>query len=119
MEWREFGKWYRISKCGQVESSSSGTWKPMKRKKSKTDNHGGFYITVGIGKNHSRVHLLMWDIWKFPRTKGMVINHIDGNRENCALDNLEEITQKENVRNIINRGAFKLFGKEYKPAQVA
>lgn len=116
MEWVEFGKWYRISKCGIVQSKFSGGWKNLKRKKSKTDQFGGFYITVSCMNRHHRVHLLMWDLWKGPRRKGYVINHKDGDRENCALDNLEEITQKENIQNVIQRGKFKLFGKPYEIA---
>jgi hypothetical protein len=112
MKWKEFGKWYRINKLGQVESCSSGLWKPMKTKKSKTDKYGGYYLTVSID-GHKRLHLLMWEMFKGPRRKGFVINHKDGDRDNCALDNLEEITQKDNIKNIIERGKFKLFGKPY------
>lgn len=55
----------------------------------------------------------MWEVWKGPRKSGTVINHIDGDRSNNSIDNLEEITQKENIENLIKRGKFKLFGKKY------
>lgn len=113
MNWISFGSHYRINQIGIVQSCFSGEWKVMKTKRSKTDNHGGYYLTVGISKNHKRLHLLMWEIFHGPRIKGRVINHIDGNRDNCAIWNLEEVTQKKNVENIISRGKFKLFGKAY------
>ncbi len=78
MNWISFGTHFRINQISIVQSCYSGEWKMMKTKRSKTDNHGGYYLTVGISKNHTRLHLLMWEIFKGPRTKGKAINHIDG-----------------------------------------
>lgn len=96
-------------------SRQSGKWKSLKKKKSKSDKHGGYYLTVSLPGGHKKLHHLVWECFKGPRRKGYVINHIDGDRENCALSNLEEVSQKANVQNIIQRGKFKLFGKEYVP----
>ncbi len=41
-------------------------------------------------------HHLMWETWVGPRTPGMEIDHIDGNKMNWSLDNLEEVTPAEN-----------------------
>lgn len=95
---------YRIFEDGTVLSRTSGEWKPLKKKKSKTDKHGGFYLTVSLPGGHKRLHILVWECFKGPRRKDYVINHKNGDRENCALDNLEEITQKENIQNVIQRG---------------
>lgn len=116
MIWKQFWGKYRISEAGEVESSTSGDWKPLKKKKSKSDKHGGFYLTVSLHEapgGHKKLHHLVWECFMGPRRKGYVINHIDGDRTNCALWNLEEITQKANIANVIARNKFKLFGKPY------
>lgn len=104
--WKHFGKHYRISSLGVVESKFSGEWVVKKLKKSKTDQHGGYYMSFSMDGSHIRVHTFMWEMFMGPRQKGFVINHKDGVRENCALSNLEEVTQKENVHNMMARGAW-------------
>lgn len=113
MNWREFWDNYQVSEAGHVMSRHSGEWKTLKQKKSKSDKWGGFYLTVSLPGGHKKLHHLVWECFRGPRRKGYVINHIDGNRENCALSNLEEITQKANMANVMARGKFKLFGKPY------
>lgn len=104
--WLEFGVHYRVSSLGKVESKFTGKWTPKKLKKSKTDGNGGYYLTFRFGNKHVRLHTFMWERFKGPRRPGFVINHIDGNRMNCAISNLEEVTQKENIQNLIQRGNF-------------
>lgn len=41
-------------------------------------------------------HHLIWETWVGPRTKGMEIDHINGDKMNWSLDNLEEVTPAEN-----------------------
>lgn len=113
MMWKEFWEKYQVSEGGHVMSRHSGTWKTLKQKKSKSDKHGGFYLTVSLPGGHKKLHHLVWECFNGPRRKGYVINHKDGNRENCALWNLEEITQKANIENVFERGKFKLFGKPH------
>lgn len=88
-----------------------GEWRDKVLKKSKTDSNGGFYLTFNYSGRHVRLHIFMWEVFKGPRIKGMVINHIDGNRMNCAIDNLEEVSQKENIRNLRMRGNHVLWGR--------
>lgn len=60
------------------------------------------YPSVSLSYNNKRktysVHQLMiFYFYKKKSTRYMVVNHIDSNRQNNNLDNLEIITQKENV----------------------
>lgn len=41
-------------------------------------------------------HSLIWETWVGPRTKGMEIDHVNGDKMNWSLDNLEEVTPAEN-----------------------
>ena len=57
--------------------------------------HGGAYPSMRHfgGK---LCHHLMWEAWIGPRTKGMEIDHINGNKFDYRLENLEEVTPKVN-----------------------
>ena len=41
-------------------------------------------------------HILMWETWKGPRTPGMEIDHLNGDKMDCRLCNLEEVAPEEN-----------------------
>ena len=43
-------------------------------------------------------HTLVWETFVGPRTKGLQIDHLNGNKRDWSLDNLEEVTQKENIK---------------------
>ena len=46
-------------------------------------------------------HLLIWETWVGPRTPGMEIDHINGDKMNWSLDNLEEVTPAENRKRAV------------------
>ena len=58
--------------------------------------------TEGVLKSYS-IHVLvaMTYLQYVPSTSDIVINHIDGNKGNNHVDNLEIITQKENMRHSV------------------
>lgn len=41
-------------------------------------------------------HTLIWETWVGPRTPGMEIDHVNGDKMNWSLANLEEVTPAEN-----------------------
>ena len=43
-------------------------------------------------------HHLVWETFVGPRTPGMEIDHINGNKLDWSLDNLQEVTPQENRR---------------------
>ena len=66
-------------------------------------------------------HHLMWETFVGPRTKGMEIDHINGNKLDWSLDNLQEVTPAENrkrakilriLRNVIGRDPQKMSREE-------
>ena len=46
-------------------------------------------------------HHLIWETWVGPRTKGMEIDHLNGNILDWSLDNLEEVTPAENRKRAV------------------
>ena len=54
------------------------------------------YITFRNGTY--RMHILMVEIWLRPRREGEEVDHLDGNIDNFALENLEIVTREENIR---------------------
>lgn len=59
------------------------------------------YIEVKVGepKRFVLLHRWLWKIWNGPIPKGYVITFKDGNPQNCNIDNLECISQKEHMAN--------------------
>lgn len=64
-------------------------------------NSWGRYIRVNVVDNGVArtlsVHRLTYETWKGEIPEGLVINHIDGDRYNNAIDNLEVCTIRENT----------------------
>ena len=66
-------------------------------------------------------HHLMYETWVGPRTKGMEIDHIDGNKMNWSLDNLEEVTPAENRKRAKILRSMRAAGndpEQYSPARL-
>lgn len=57
------------------------------------------YIRYQIKNSKYSAHILVWTSFNGAIPLGMVIDHIDGNRDNNSLDNLRLVTQSENMRN--------------------
>lgn len=53
------------------------------------------YLRVNLASGHYSKHRLIWETFNGPIPDNMVIDHIDGNRQNNKLSNLRLITQGE------------------------
>lgn len=85
---------YRVSKTGEV-------WSIRRNKKLSPATVGPGYQRVNLKlnkKNYSKyIHRLVLETYK-GEANGKVCNHIDFNVKNNNLENLEWITQGENIR---------------------
>jgi len=70
--------------------------------------NGRGYQRVCLCKNgivkHCTVHTLIAEAFLGKRPKGYEINHIDGDKENNYIWNLEYVTQKENIQHAVENG---------------
>ena len=78
--------------------------------------NGSGYLQIGLHVNGKckmeYVHCLVYDTFIGIEDKKNDIDHLDHNKLNCSLDNLEEITHKENVRRMR-----RFYGTEAKPKE--
>lgn len=59
---------------------------------------GGQYPYIKRPGENKTCHSLMWETWVGKRTKGMQIDHLNGEKLDWSLDNLEEVTPAENYK---------------------
>lgn len=82
----------------------------------KSFQNGSGYLQIRLnvnGKGYQEyVHCLVYDTFIGIKDKKNDIDHLDHNKLNCSLDNLEEITHKENMRRMR-----KFYGIEAKPKE--
>lgn len=58
-----------------------------------------FSQSEGAGKpNQTLVHRFVWEYFNGPIPEGLVVDHIDGDRCNNSLHNLQLLSPKDNVR---------------------
>ena len=59
-------------------------------------------------------HHLVWETFVGPRTPGMEIDHINGDKMNWSLDNLQEVTPAENRKRAVLLRALRKGGRDPK-----
>lgn len=100
---------YFISSNGNVLSMLSGRWKKSKYLKGSINNVGYRVVNVVLNgvTGPKLLHRLIADAFiPNPENKPFV-NHIDGNKLNNSIDNLEWVTCSENFRHAFNTGLYK------------
>lgn len=127
-EWRRIGindgmflGRYEVSSLGQVRANPIGKQqgsKPLRILFQSTDGKGYSQVSLhyAAGKKMTvKVHRLVADAFIRPRGDGETVNHIDGNKENNGLQNLEYVSNRDNSRHafrvIETRSAVVVFGE--------
>lgn len=98
-----FEKYYNISDKGEVFSKRSGKYLKLSHKK-----NGYVYIELNVdGKvTYKRVHRLVAEAFIPNPNNKPFVNHIDGNKSNNSVDNLEWVTGSENNIHAIQNNLF-------------
>ena len=107
---------YEVSNLSRVRSSKGNVSRILKQSLA-----GKGYCKIILRQNNKGknvfVHRLVCEYFKDNYSKKCVVNHIDGDKLNNSLDNLECCTQKENIhsyfRSIHNENVCKIC-KNYK-----
>ena len=96
------GTQYSVSDCGQVRNDRTG------RIKKQIDNGKGYYkvdlYSGGVGETR-RVHRLVGEAFIDNPDNKPMLNHIDGDKHNNRADNLEWVTNQENMQHASRIGA--------------
>lgn len=104
---------YQISNMGTVRSMrriiicKNGQIRlcPQRVLKQNKDSKG--YLNVNLSKNShpvpSRVHKLMKNVFMDPNSR-LQVNHIDGNKTNNRIENLELVTNSQNQTHAVRLG---------------
>lgn len=97
--WKDVGGFegeYQISSFGRLKHFSKNGWNILKN----TNKKGDYFNVVLTGKSYNksvRIHRLVAEAFiPNPENKPQV-NHIDGNKQNNNVNNLEWVTAKENM----------------------
>lgn len=101
VEWRAVigESLYQVSSDGRVRSNT----RLAKGRELKPAMSNG-YLAVKLGRRTWRIHQLVAHAFLGEQPKGYHVNHIDGDRLNNRVTNLEYVTAADNVRDMFRNG---------------
>jgi hypothetical protein len=105
LEWRQIPGWpkYEAARCGKFRVIETG------RPVAVVLQHTG-YLSVwlsrerGVRGQYLRVHRVLWMAFVGPLRDDELLNHIDGNKLNNDVSNLEIVTCKQNMEHASRLG---------------
>ena len=71
------------------------------------------YIRIGVNKKNKMEHIIVWEKYFGKVPDGYQIHHIDGNKTNNDIKNIQLVTPLEHKR--IHEGCKLVLGEWYKP----
>ena len=90
-----------ISDIGRIQKKFRNTWQPAY---TPVPNEQHAYAVVKVNAVERKLHHLVFEaVHKRKIHTGMVIDHIDSNKSNNVISNLQEITQSENNKKAIRK----------------
>lgn len=90
---------YQVSNLGRIKSYKNGNEVILK---GYVANNG--YLTVSLNNKKYSVHRLVADVFIHKIPEKNVVNHIDGNKLNNSVENLEWCTTGDNIRHAYKIG---------------
>jgi hypothetical protein len=112
LEWPDEEEWGHIEGFAGYEISTSGRVK-SKRKILKPYKDGRGYLRVDLGRGNKRkVHRLVAQQFIENPENLPIVNHINGDRHNNHINNLEWVTGSGNLSHAWKRGSYSNRGKE-------
>ena len=85
---------YYATKDGKIININ----KKIEMRLEKTGNYLRFQGNYNLKGKHFLVHRVVWEAFNGEIPEGLIIDHIDGNPHNNALDNLQAITHQDNLK---------------------
>lgn len=79
-------------------------WRERKRELGKRDGYFMVLTSIDGKPRNLHVHFMVWTAFRGPRPANREINHLDGNKQNNAVTNLELATKSENSLHAIRTG---------------
>jgi hypothetical protein len=110
-EWRDipgYEGWYQVSSFGKAKRSKGGpSTRPGREMKPWTDSGGYLQVELHCGEmvKTESVHKLVMISFLGVPPPGLEINHIDGNKKNNYISNLEYVTKSQNIRHAYKTGS--------------
>lgn len=105
---------YRVSNEGVLMSTPRRCTKGGVVKRNKMKNGYEKYILCKDGKVHTvRAHRLFAQHFIPNPDSKPFVNHIDGNKSNNSVENLEWVTRQENVEHAVRTGLFNVKGEKH------
>ena len=92
-----YHKDYLASKCGKILSLKWNNKRILKFGKT-GDNYLKFCFCENNKKSYYLIHRFVYECIKGIIPKGMETDHVDGDKKNNSISNLQLLTKKENIR---------------------
>ena len=92
-----YHKEYLASKCGKILSLKWNNKRILKLQKI-SSGYLEFNLFENNKKRHYLIHRFVYECFKGIIPKGMETDHVDGDKKNNSISNLQLLTKKENIR---------------------